>query len=917
MYTRLSMKKENQSVPVDYTELFMNTNKGLPPKRILVEGQAGIGKSTFVTKLCLDWAEGGEERSVSEESNVLKKFELVLSIKLRDVSHYQTLKDVIRCSDLLSKEDKHLADALHHYITEHQEKVLFVFDGYDEYGKGSDSEVYDVFKMDNLRDCCLLLTSRCSQADDVREFADVQAEVTGFNTEDIKQYLAKQLGEAEAEELWKHLEKQRLTDTAKVPLLALFFTILWKKGKAKFISKARTMVFIEIVQCILDYGHGKCSLPQFKTIEDSKDILLELGKVALDALLNDDLLFEYGKLATIKCEVGVIHGFLQITEETENVRPTEKVSFIHKTIQEFLAAWYIVYKCAPGGDLGPLQVQASDLEKCLRFENVFQFACGLSNEAAVMVLDHLNTIKLADPTLDLSKTVILPGTEKQPCYDVTYQQKSFHDLVFAAFVEAQSKEGLLRRCVLCTSGIVLLSEKLLENLLQVNVTLEIQSGAIIFGKLKFDFHFSLGKNLRMFLDSLGVALKITEGSEVLHLGDFYIKFLNCGFLCMCDFSAVLLVNTDAISFYITDLVVACPSHESLFTGAPVDPNPSYYLIAEEINNDKEYRQKLRLEHLVPFSFPFEGRSDTESPVTEQILLPVESCLKYLQSIECVGTSSWELLHELGVIAAKSRYLNCIALQVRCDVYHFLERLKERRSCYLRLSIRDSHTCTPTGMKQLTGLLPQFNNISTLSLNLKHCSDVAVTSLVNVITHTSLKKLCLKEVNLTGNAAIALGRSVCRMPALEILIINGKNNSLRRPQMEALFGGFSRELPLRKLELSCFRVQKPGLRFLRGSFRFFPRLEVLYLNDLGMDAKDVCHLMNDMWFSELHQLHFSENRLGHGLSRVSPYIARLPNLIQLGLYNTGCSPEDVKCINEVVKKARPMFNVSPYKALEMS
>ena len=78
----------------------------------------------------------------------------------------------------------------------------------------------------------------------------------------------------------------------------------------------------------------------YKTVEDGEDLLFELGRVALEALLNDDLLFEYGKQAAIKCEAptGVIHGFLQITEDAENVRPAERVSFIRKTIQEFLAA---------------------------------------------------------------------------------------------------------------------------------------------------------------------------------------------------------------------------------------------------------------------------------------------------------------------------------------------------------------------------------------------------------------------------------------------------------------------------------------------------------------------------------------------------------------------------------------------------
>lgn len=914
VYTRLSMKKEERSVPVDYTELFKKTKDGLFPKRILVEGQAGIGKSTFVKKRSLDWAVEPDESSVSEERNVLKKFELVLFIKLREVSHCDTLEDVIRSSDLFAEEDKHLTDDLLRYITENQDKILFVFDGYDEYGKGSDSDVYRVFKADKLRDCCVLMTSRSSQADDVREYADVEAAVTGFSGEDIQKYLEKRLGEAEAKNLVKHLKKRRLIDTAKVPLLTLFFSILWKMGKEKFIARARTRVFREVIQCILDYGHRKCPSSPYKTVEDSEDLLSQLGGVALEALLKDDLLFEYGKLATIKCDTGIIHGFLQITEDAENVRPAERVSFIHKTIQEFLAAWYIVHKyISEDGDLGPLKTYASNLEKCLRFENVFQFVCGLSNDGAVLVLDHFNSIKLADSSLDLSKTIVLPGTSGHTSYDVPYRQEAFHDMVFALFVEAQSKDGLLKRCIQCTSGMVLFSEQLLQNVLEDrNVAREIHSAeAIIFRKLKFDLSFSLGKNLRSFLDGLGVAMRITEESEVLDLGDFYRKFLNCGFLCMCDFSAVLMINEDRISFYITDLTVACEPHESMFTGCPVDPQPHPItcLMVESINNDEERSKSLRLEHLVPLSFPFERDSDTKSVVNEVSIVAVESSLKHLQSVECHSTRSKKLLHDLGVLAAKSKYLNCVDLKVETDVYEFLEQVKEPT---VRISIRHFHTCTPTGAERLATLLPRFNNISALSLNLKHCNDVLVRTLVDAITHnTAVKILCLKEIDLTETAAEVLGHSLGQMLALEVLIVNGKNgknNHLRQPQMQALFERFSTELPLRELELSCFLVEKSGLQFLHESFRFFPRLEVLRLNQLGMDSKDVCRLIAGVNFPELHQLRFSKNPLGHGITSIKEHIVGFPRLMQLGLYGAGCLDEDISCINETVKKVRPMFNV---------
>ena len=66
IYTRLSwLEKEqtpngtSQSKLTDYGELFTADENGVVPKRILVQGETGIGKSTFVKKLALDWARGG------------------------------------------------------------------------------------------------------------------------------------------------------------------------------------------------------------------------------------------------------------------------------------------------------------------------------------------------------------------------------------------------------------------------------------------------------------------------------------------------------------------------------------------------------------------------------------------------------------------------------------------------------------------------------------------------------------------------------------------------------------------------------------------------------------------------------------------------------------------------------------------
>ena len=152
---------------------------------------------------------------------------LVVAVNLKEVSKCQSLKDVISYSSVFADEDKPLTEDLLTYITNNQEKVLLVFDSYDEYHSGSDTEIYEIFKGKKLRNCCVLITARNSKADELRQFKDLHAEITGFSVGDIKSFMRRILGSREqTEHLLQHLEKKTLNDLAKVPLLILFFCTL-------------------------------------------------------------------------------------------------------------------------------------------------------------------------------------------------------------------------------------------------------------------------------------------------------------------------------------------------------------------------------------------------------------------------------------------------------------------------------------------------------------------------------------------------------------------------------------------------------------------------------------------------------------------------------------------------------------------
>lgn len=182
---KVSLVRETQTPAVlteneltRYCDLFTPNMDGVVATRILVQGPAGIGKTTFTRKLAYDWAtEIASEETADKQAPVLRNFELLIAVNLKDVSNFQSLQDVINHANIFADEDKSLTEGLLHYISDHQEKVLFVFDGYDEYRCRCDSEVYEIFRKEKFRNCCVLLTSRTSEADELRELEDLLVEV--------------------------------------------------------------------------------------------------------------------------------------------------------------------------------------------------------------------------------------------------------------------------------------------------------------------------------------------------------------------------------------------------------------------------------------------------------------------------------------------------------------------------------------------------------------------------------------------------------------------------------------------------------------------------------------------------------------------------------------------------------------------
>ena len=403
----------------DYTDMF----KG-KPTRMLVYGRPGIGKSTFCKKAAYDWSKALKE--------VLMNFYIFLLIKLRDVCDLEDIRDVLRASKLLASDGPISVDSLYDYIINNQDKVLLILDGYDEYSFAEEhSPILEIWKGEQLRDCHVIVTTRQLKCDELRGPSHVQLEIQGFKSREQKRTFARKFlaGEQDLDEFMSYLEEKDLVDMAEIPLLLLMLCSLWKEKHHEGLPKSRADIFTQFIQTMLDHkGGSHQSMPfQKVTSTEAKEDLSNLGKAAFEALLQDRLYVRCSELPdNISRSFQKLSevGLFQIVNVTSR-KPEKEAYFIHKSVQEFLAAWHIKEEVLSiKGESTPSLSKVESFEKIVKMSEVLKFACELSTEAACAVFRHVESVGRKESLSDCDFIKLLLENE-----EVTQNQNLYLELI--------------------------------------------------------------------------------------------------------------------------------------------------------------------------------------------------------------------------------------------------------------------------------------------------------------------------------------------------------------------------------------------------------------------------------------------------------------------------------------------------------
>ncbi|XP_023254514.1 NLR family CARD domain-containing protein 3-like [Seriola lalandi dorsalis] len=338
------------------------SNEENPPQRVLTKGIAGIGKTVAVQKFTHDWAEGTSNQNIQyifpftfRDLNLIKDKSFSLTELIG--SNFEEVKD-LETSDY------------------NNSSVLFIFDGLDESKFPLDfmnnemcRSVTEAVTVDilltNLINGNLLhkasvwITSRPAAASKIPpEFINRVTEVRGFNDEQKEEYFQKKISDKDvAQKIFSHLQSKPLRSLyimCHIPVFCWISATALQSLLTHTHESELPKTLTEMYSHFLIIQTKRKLQKDYQECEADKDVIMKLGKLAFEQLKKGNVIFYEDDLKD--CEIdpkqaAVYSGVCtQIIRKEYGLHSQECYSFVHLSVQEFLAALYVLQNFIYSGE---------------------------------------------------------------------------------------------------------------------------------------------------------------------------------------------------------------------------------------------------------------------------------------------------------------------------------------------------------------------------------------------------------------------------------------------------------------------------------------------------------------------------------------------------------------------------------------
>ncbi len=358
-----SKRCSSEEKKIDLNDIFKPlSNKENPPQRVLTKGIAGIGKTVAVQKFTQDWAVGNANQTT----------QFIFPFTFRELN---LIKD--ECWSLMTLIGYYFEEVKDLETSDYNNSsLLFIFDGLDESKFPLDFKKNEMCRsvtrtttldvlLTNLIAGKLLhkasvwITSRPAAATKIPpEFINRVTEVRGFNDEQKEEYFQKKINDKDmAQKIFDHLQSKPLRSLYIMCHIPVFCwisatalqSLLTETHKSE-LPKTVTEMYTHFLIIQTKLKHQK----DYQEGETDKDMIMKLGKLAFEQLQKGNIIFYENDLKSCKIDLkqaAVYSGVCtEIIRKEYGLHKQEIYSFIHLSVQEFLAALYVLETFVDSGE---------------------------------------------------------------------------------------------------------------------------------------------------------------------------------------------------------------------------------------------------------------------------------------------------------------------------------------------------------------------------------------------------------------------------------------------------------------------------------------------------------------------------------------------------------------------------------------
>ncbi|KAM4676918.1 NACHT, LRR and PYD domains-containing protein 3-like isoform 1-T1 [Discoglossus pictus] len=365
------MFKSNDKDSISSEELFTGNKKNPSPRRMLIVGEAGIGKSCLSKGLQSHWAMTDKDLF----------YECVIYLTFTELN---LIKEQVSVKELLGNKCKELEPALPQLLQ--SDKLLIIFDGFDEF-RFDVSEKLPLgllncdtpLRINILMSCILsrkllqetdvLVTTRPNCLIKIHKYFDQTFVIQGFTDDQIKQYYEKLCSSKEVSTCLTDLVKEsQMSSLVSIPLLSSALCAISEKHcfpicKGRLNTSSQIMVFL--LKCCLKEAVSPtdatgCSqdLESGQKIEDIKIMICKIAKLSFENLVNGVEEIDVRDLGgSFESMTQLLKGFSNFFFNIKKIKNTEILEYHHANIRDMFAALHCVWEIQ----------DVEDLKECLDF----------------------------------------------------------------------------------------------------------------------------------------------------------------------------------------------------------------------------------------------------------------------------------------------------------------------------------------------------------------------------------------------------------------------------------------------------------------------------------------------------------------------------------------------------------------------